>query len=114
MLALGASLALAVSAAGADAASGPSLDLVLDPNVPTTVDLAPAGKSAGDRYAINAIVRDRSGAQVGTFRAAQTSIRLQNGAETVQAEGVFDLRDGTIVFGGVAAYTNDLRLQRVG
>lgn len=94
---------LAVSTAPAAAAPGPTLELQVDPNASIPVDVLPAGKSPGDRYAINAVVRDGAGTAVGTLRAAQTSIRLQDDAETVQAEGIFALADGSIVFAGVAA-----------
>lgn len=90
------------AASAASAATGPTLNLTSDPLPPVVVDLPPAGASPGDRYAINAPVRDGSGAQVGMLRAYQTTVAIEGGGETVQTEGVFDLADGSVVFAGVA------------
>lgn len=89
-------------AAPALAKPGPTLRLTLDPNRSTPVDLAPAGPSAGDRWAIDSRVLDASGAVVGTFRADQTAIAVGPDSQTVQTQGVLELTDGSITLAGVA------------
>jgi len=102
--------ALAVAASGlaaaqAQAATTPeAFTLTVGQPSVSTVDLGQPGKSPGDLYAIIAPAFDGSGAEVGRLVATQTSIRLERRAETVQAIGTFELRDGTIVIGGLSQY----------
>jgi hypothetical protein len=96
-----AAAAFLTTAAPAIAKPGPTLRFTLDPNVSTPVDLAPAGPSVGDRWAIDSRVIDASGV-AGTFRADQTAIAVGRTSQTVQTQGVWELRDGSITFAGVA------------
>src|SRR4051794_34173534 len=60
-LCLAATAAALIASSPASAHTGPTLRLTLDPNASTVVDLGAPGKSPGDRYAIDAPVRDASG-----------------------------------------------------
>jgi hypothetical protein len=73
----------------------------------TTIDLGAPGKTPGDLYAVEAPVFDGSGAAIGRLVASQTSIRLEHRAETVLVSGTFELRDGTIVIGGLSLYPRE-------
>jgi hypothetical protein len=95
-------VACLATAAPAAAKTGPTLRLTADRTNSTFVDLAPAGPSVGDRWAIDVPLRDAAGTPAGTFRADQTAIAIRGGSETVQTQGVLELADGSITFAGAA------------
>jgi len=71
----------------------------------TTVDLGPAGKSPGDVYVVASDMKTRSGRLIGRLRGTQTSIAIEDGAETVQAYFTFAFRDGSqIMVGGLGQF----------
>jgi hypothetical protein len=71
----------------------------------TTVDLGAPGKTAGDLYAISSTLTGPGGRRViGRLRGTQTSIGVEQGAETVQVSATFELSHGSVVVGGLGTY----------
>jgi hypothetical protein len=70
-----------------------------------TLDFPPRGKSPGDVYVFDAtLVASNGRTVVGRVRGAQTDIKIERGAETVQGMLTFELgRGNQIVVGGLAA-----------
>jgi len=70
------------------------------------VDLGARGKSHGDLYVFDSAVFDAHGRRViGRLRGTQMSIKLEQGAETVQGILTFEFGGGnSIVVGGLSQY----------
>jgi hypothetical protein len=98
--------ALALTAAGCGGSSGTTLHVVSDNAAVDVVDLGPHGKSPGDVYAFDGIVRDRDGKQeVGHVYGTQTSISLESDAEVVQTLITYQFGgEDSITIGGIARY----------
>lgn len=71
-----------------------------------TLDLGRHGKSSGDLYVFDATLLDKDGGRaIGTLHGTQTSIRLEQGAETVQGVLTFEFGHGNaVVVGGLSQY----------
>jgi hypothetical protein len=78
--------------------------LTVDPHT-KTLDFPPLGKSPGDVYVFNATIVAMNGQTViGRLRGTQTSIRIENGSETVQGLLTYEFGEGNeIVIGGLSA-----------
>jgi hypothetical protein len=71
-----------------------------------TLDLGPHGKSRGDAYVFDAtLLHGLGGRAIGSLRGTQTSIKLEQGAETVQGILTFEFGQGnTIIVGGLSQF----------
>jgi hypothetical protein len=71
-----------------------------------TLDLGAHGKSRGDVYVFDSTLFDRHGGRViGSLHGTQTSIKLENGAETVQGILTFSFGHGdALVVGGLSQF----------
>jgi hypothetical protein len=78
--------------------------LTVDPHT-KTLDFPPLGKSPGDVYVFDAtIVATNGRTLIGRLRGTQTSIKLENGSETVQGMLTYEFGAGNeIVIGGLSA-----------
>jgi hypothetical protein len=74
---------------------------------PVTVDLGAPGKSAGDLYVISSALSDAHGRTIGRVRGTQTSMAVEDGAETVSANATYELPFGSVVIGGLSQYPLD-------
>ena len=97
-----------VGACGSSSSSGSKVMtfqvLTVDPHT-KTLDFPPLGKSPGDVYVFNATIVAMNGQTViGRLRGTQTSIKLENGSETVQGLLTYEFGEGNeIVIGGLSA-----------
>jgi hypothetical protein len=71
------------------------------------IDLGDPGKTSGDLYVFAGRLTDDHGHTIGRVRGAQTSIVLEDGAETVQLYATYELRRGSVVIGGLSQYPLD-------
>jgi hypothetical protein len=74
---------------------------------PVTVDVGVPGKTAGDVYVIASTLSDAHGRTIGRVRGTQTSLAVENGAETVAVDATYELPFGSVVVGGISQYPVD-------
>jgi hypothetical protein len=71
------------------------------------IDLGAPGKTPGDLYVFAGPLTDSHGHAIGRIRGDQTSIAIDDGAETVQLNATYQFRDGQVVVGGLSQYPLD-------
>ena len=97
--------ALAASATAATSKPATLHIMAIKPHI-ETLDFPPPGKSPGDLYVFDAtIVKPNGRTVIGRVRGTQTSIKLENGTETVQGLITYELGPGNeLVIGGLSSY----------
>jgi hypothetical protein len=92
-------------ASGSSSSKVHTLRVIVTKSHTQTLDFPPRGKSPGDVYVFDAtLVASNGRTVVGRVRGAQTDIKIERGAETVQGMLTFELgRGNQIVVGGLAA-----------
>jgi Dirigent-like protein len=99
-------VAVAFAVAGCGGGGGKTLHVFTKPAKATTVDLGPAGKSAGDIYVFDTAILDENKAKViGHVFGTQTSLDLDPASQVVQAMITYTFNGGdSITIGGISRY----------